>query len=1459
MRTAARVIAASTTSLLLVGLAPGIAHAAGATRSSESPAAGSVISALSSGASISATFTGQTIAANSPATPLTFAVAAPGNSTSFACGTPAVSAPTADTISCTTSDPAPAGYPDGLYTVTYSFTSVPAGPSSGSFTFVLDASATPTGLVITPSTFTASTSAATPISVTGSALAGTNVAVTLTSSGDPSHPVTNSTVPVASDGSFSTSFSNTIADGTLTATAREAGAGSTFGPVSPSATATKDTALPTVSSTNPVEGGSERSTNGVTNNGISAVASEALKSGAGGSTITLVDSHGSPVAVTVDVASTSITATPTTVLAQGTYTATINLVDAVGNAGVPVTHHFTVDDTAPAAPSFNTPSIISKANQVGYVVSGTGEPGATLALSLKDAPVVHTVTGSTTVLSSGASAGTWQVTVDASSLNDGTIAFSATQTDGAGNTSPANGGTSVTKDTVSPVVSAVTFDKAAYKAGDTTAVVSGSVDNGASTPVAEADPVTVTVTDSGTGTGTGSGTAGVDGVFHVSVPISSLADGALHASVVARDPGLNQSLPATASSTKDTGLPMTPTVTATNPINAANRTVVLITGVTEPAAHVSVSIDDANNPATVPVVVPATADASTGSYSISSVDVSSLSDGVLTFSAVAQDAAGNSSGTGTYQATKDTVAPGVPTVTLPSAVNAANKAAVPVSGSAEPGSTVTITATDTTTPTALTYTKTVVATGGTYSTTLDLQSLKDGSLAFTVFATDPAGNPGGAVTPTPTLTKDVVAPYAPINLSVSPSPLDYAHRTSDVTVSGTAAVADQNTAGLLADVTLVDTDSSTADVVVSGVPVDTSTGAFSTVIPNAAVLTLTDSTLQVRVAIRDAAGNQGPSAVPTLVKDVTKLAVVSRSPAAATQSASSVVVTLNEALVTGTSSASPPYSAISVKNNLNNAVPGALQFSNSDKTLTFTPSGAFTEAASPYTVTLHATDVNDTNDVVDTVTTFVVDATAPVTPTITSVTNPVTAANKGAVSVSGNAAESDLTVTVTVTGTSGTPVTKSATSTSGGAYTVSGLDVSGLADGVLSVVASSADAAGNVSPSSATSTTTKDATAPVVSPLAATATDYAHPLTTVSGSVSEPVGATVALSATDGAHTVTGTAPVAGDRSFSGTLDTVTFNGGQFTVTVTATDAVGNVGTASVTTTHDAATPPTAAPTGVSALPNDRAATVWFTPVSNTSPGNGGASITSYTVVITNTATSATSTFPATTSPVRVTGLTNGVLYSFQVRAENRVGPGPASAASNVVKPMGSSTVTLAALPTKVVAGTIIKLSGKLTRTDTSIAAAQVVLKVRYDSGKVATLARVTPTSTGAWAYSVKAVYNLYYSATYPGDTRNTSSASSYRRVLAAARVSASAPSGSHTVNQVITGSVYPNKGGKTVVLYRVTSTGSLVRLATATLSTTSTYRFSVRLARGYTTLRVAIGATPNNVAGYRQFRAYRT
>ena len=56
-------------------------------------------------------------------------------------------------------------------------------------------------------------------------------------------------------------------------------------------------------------------------------------------------------------------------------------------------------------------------------------------------------------------------------------------------------------------------------------------------------------------------------------------------------------------------------------------------------------------------------------------NVSPLADGTITATVVATDAAGNSSASGTDTATKDTTAPGTPTVLIsPDPINAANQA-----------------------------------------------------------------------------------------------------------------------------------------------------------------------------------------------------------------------------------------------------------------------------------------------------------------------------------------------------------------------------------------------------------------------------------------------------------------------------------------------------------------------------------------------------------------------------------------------------------------------------------------------------------------------------------------------------------------------------------------------------------------------------------------------------------------
>ncbi len=94
------------------------------------------------------------------------------------------------------------------------------------------------------------------------------------------------------------------------------------------------------------------------------------------------------------------------------------------------------------------------------------------------------------------------------------------------------------------------------------------------------------------------------------------------------------------------------------------------------------------------------------------------------------------------------------------------------------------------------------------------------------------------------------------------------------------------------------------------------------------------------------------------------------------------------------------------------------------------------------------------------------------------------------------------------------------------------------------------------------------------------------------------------------------------------------------------------------------------APTIGTATAGDTAATVTFTAPAST----GGAAITGYTA----TANPGGATGTAAASPISVTGLTNGVAYTFTVTATNSAGTGPASAASNAVTPKAAQTITFA-------------------------------------------------------------------------------------------------------------------------------------------------------------------------------------
>ncbi len=163
----------------------------------------------------------------------------------------------------------------------------------------------------------------------------------------------------------------------------------------------------------------------------------------------------------------------------------------------------------------------------------------------------------------------------------------------------------------------------------------------------------------------------------------------------------------------------------TNPINSSNDTKTSISGTAAAGASISITANDGTGTST-PVTATATAGAD-GKWTASGIDVSSLSDGTITYTATTTDAAGDAV-TVSQTATKDTVAAvSITSVTDPATMH--NQTNTSASGTTEVGATVTVTATDGTSTTAP-VTATVDGSGNWTATGINVSNLMDGSITL---------------------------------------------------------------------------------------------------------------------------------------------------------------------------------------------------------------------------------------------------------------------------------------------------------------------------------------------------------------------------------------------------------------------------------------------------------------------------------------------------------------------------------------------------------------------------------------------------------------------------------------------------------------------------------------------------------------------------------------------------------
>ncbi len=788
----------------------------------------------------------------------------------------------------------------------------------------------------------------------------------------------------------------------------------------------------------------------------------------------------------------------TVTLAEGANTITVVAKDAAGNESDAATRQVTVDTIAPAAPTVVVAGGKINLANVGQVkILGTAEVGSEVKLEL----------GGITEQVDVSAAGTYEATVDASSLQDATeIVVEATATDLAGNSSEVTT-ISVLKDTIVPALQDISPANGAT-VGSLSVTVSGSLtESGCRVLV---NGVEATVSEKSFTKQVEFPSAGTDKSVTITVT----------------DAAGNTGVSVTHTFTIDTSIPtFSISIDQESPVKAGVLTITVGKASAKPLNEdgyaVTIKLPGEETP--IPLATKQLADGSF-EYTISPT----APNGTTVITVSATDDTGLY-GESTLTLDIDTEQPNAPTLTVGDGwINALNQTTLTVTGTAEAGATVTVSAGQ--------IKQTAMADAeGDFSLQIDASGLADSPTAtLTATATDTAGNTSdeGSVS----VVKDTVAPNAP-TVTVVGGKINKASAES-VQVTGVAE------AGSSVQVTLGSLQQSVAAA--------SDTGAFTATF-NASELG--DGDVAVSAAASDQVGNIGPATATTVVKDTaapnapTGLAVVSGFINVANQS----TVQVNGSAEAGS------IVTVTLSSTNESLSDTATAASDGSFAVTFTDVSSLAEGQ--VTVTAFATDAHENNGISASIQ-VMKDTVRPATPSDLTSAPYINAETQTDVEVSVTA-EADTDVIFTLTDKDSQVITVSAEDAATGAFTKT-VNTSSLADGEITIRTWAVDSVGNKS-DEGTITVTKDTVAPA-KPTNLTVTGGRINVANVDNvaiSVTAEVGSTVTLTLSDGTVSLTAETLPGDEGLFTSFINAQTLaDNTNITITATSIDAAGNTGEA---------------------------------------------------------------------------------------------------------------------------------------------------------------------------------------------------------------------------------------------------------------------------------------------------------